>query len=259
MPLTSTLQEVVLVEHFAVPLNLTILDVANWVHAFGDYPVANQLALAAPIELQAPGPMPLPHLRFLEPNLLPRLLLKSASGERTVQMQADRFAIGWARTKPIGEPDNYPGYDTLRKDWVGLLARFNKWCRDRLGSAPDSRLVEVGYNNAAPLVVDGRRRRLSEIFQWVQPGRGVNAFQTAWTELLKPGEPGVAPDALNSARVSAVVALGSANGASSLIFNFTGFGPTTGSAENAYALEMMDNLHKRILDIYSAAIISEVQ
>jgi hypothetical protein len=248
MPITQTLQEVVLVEHFWAPLPLTVLDLAAWAQAFDRYKESHQLQPAAPIDLSAHPA----NVQFsIAPAIqLPRLLLRTVEGGRTVQFQADRFAVGWQRETPIGEPADYPGYEALRATWLDESARFHTWCQQRLGQVPSIRLVELGYNNAAPMVVGDQRRRLSEIFRWVVPGRAVNGFQVAWQEVFGKDRP-------DAARVAGLVALGAAPPvAEALIFNFTGFGPVDGRGDNPVAMGMFDALHERTLDMYSAAIIS---
>ncbi len=247
MPLTSTLREVILVEHFKTPFNLMVMDLAAWVQAFSEYPNPQQLPAAAPINLSANSPI---GIQFVAQPDLPRLMLRSESGERSVQFQADRFAMGWTRTKPLGEPDEYPGYPRLRQQWVEAVEKFHRWSGERLGAIPSVRLVEIGYNNAALMDVDGKRRRLSEIFRWVQPGRPVNGFQVSWAEIVRE-----LPDA---SRVMATVGLAAnAPEQNVLQFNFTGFGVTDAAGDSSQPIEVLDALHTRILDMYAAAIISE--
>jgi uncharacterized protein (TIGR04255 family) len=250
MPLTSTLQEMILVEHFKSPLNLTMLDMAEWAQTFAEYPSAMQWPSTPPIELSAPNPVQF-QIRLAQVDL-PRLVLRSPDGNRSIQFQTDRFAMGWTRSLPLGQPTDYPGYDILKKEWIGALKKFHQWCGQRLGVVPGARLVEIGYNNAALITVAGRKRRLSEIFRWVQPGRPINAFQVTWAEFLSQ-EP-------NPARVAAQVGLGPVlPSEDALLFNFTGFGPVDAPGESPQALGMLDSLHSRILDMYAAAIISETE
>jgi uncharacterized protein YegL len=55
---------------------------------------------------------------------------------------------------------------------------------------PGHCLVELTYSNAAPFEKNGKKRRLSEIFKFVQPGsRTLTGFKTAWTEAVYPEAP----------------------------------------------------------------------
>ena len=120
------------------------------------------------------------------------------------------------------------------------------------GVAPKTRLVELSYNNAAPIVAeDGKRRRLAEIFKWVQPSRPVNSFQVAWMELLETGRP--------EARVNAFVTVGAAPPVmEALIFNFAGFAPID-NIEESTTYDLLDALHARILAMYDAAFVGREQ
>ncbi|MBV8140884.1 MAG: hypothetical protein JOZ60_02435 [Verrucomicrobia bacterium] len=244
MPSTRTLQEVILVEHFASPLTMTVIDMADWANTFNQYRNPQQLNAAAPVSLlpQAPSWFPVD---------LPRLLLRSEFGDRSIQLQSDRFAVGWSRTVPVGEPCDYPSYEALKATWGIEASKFHDWCAQRLDVRPSARLFELGYNNATPIVVSGTRRRISDIFRWVQPSRPVNAFEVSWLELMSK-------DRADAARVTGFVTVGSAPPVSeALIFNFTGFGPADGSVEPDPATRMFDSLHQRITEMYEAAIIPE--
>jgi hypothetical protein len=45
-------------------------------------------------------------------------------GDMNVQFQADRFAMSWTRTKPLGEPDEYPGYPDLKRSGLRHSENF---------------------------------------------------------------------------------------------------------------------------------------
>ncbi len=245
MVATSTLQEVLLVVHFPAPLQVSILDMADWANEFSEYPTAQQLPFVPRVELAGPGPMGI-SLSVADAGV-PRLLLRSKKGERTVQLQNDRFAFGWSRTIPVGEGAEYPGYESLKVEWLAEFHKFNAWCSKRMGVVPKAKLVELGYNNASPIVVGGQRRRLSDIFQWVRPARPVNAFQVSWMELLET-------DRIDAARVAAVAAVGAAPPVlEALIYNFTGFAPIDNDDERTIS-DAFDMLHRRILEMYDSAI-----
>jgi hypothetical protein len=240
--LTATLQEINLVEHIAPALPLTILDIADWAREFSEFGEPRQLPWLPPVQLVLQG-----QEFLISPSELPRLLLRSLSGGRTIQLQNDRFGFGWARSGQVGEPEKYPGYDQLRSEQSEHALKYRNWCKKRFGVSPKTRLVELSYNNAAPILSDnGRRRRLSEIFKWVQPSRPVNSFQVAWMELLETGR-------IDAPRVNAVVVIGSAPPiAEALIFNFAGFAPIDSHDEGAI-YRWLDALHARILAMYDAA------
>ncbi|MFZ2104043.1 MAG: TIGR04255 family protein [Roseiarcus sp.] len=248
MAFTSTLQELLLVEHFRTPLPLSILDMADWANEFATYPKAQQLQVVPPVELSSPGPIGFT-FNLAQPEL-PRLMLRSANGERTIQLQADRFGYGWSRKVPIGERAEYPGFEAIKLDCATEMHKFRTWCGRRIGTVPKIKLVEIGYHNAAPIVVGEKRRRLADIFRWVQPARPVNSFQVSWAELLQKDRP-------DAPRVNAVVAVGSAPPvAEALIFNFMGFAPID-KDDDGNISDAFDRLHQRILEMYESAIVKD--
>ena len=130
------------------------------------------------------------------------------------------------------------------------MHKFRTWCGRRIGTVPKIKLVEIGYHNAAPIVVGEKRRRLADIFRWVQPARPVNSFQVSWAELLQKDRP-------DAPRVNAVVAVGSAPPvAEALIFNFMGFAPID-KDDDGNISDAFDRLHQRILEMYELAIVKD--
>ena len=129
-------------EHFGTPLPLTVLDMADWAREFSKYPKAQQLHMVPPVQLSGPGPI---SFSFgLAQSELPRLLLRSENGERTVQLQADRFGFGWARNVPIGETRRIPW---VRDNKAGLAAesrKFRAWCAPSPGRLPRAGLLSWG-------------------------------------------------------------------------------------------------------------------
>ena len=172
---------------------------ADWAREFSKYPKAQQLHMVPPVQLSGPGPI---SFSFgLAQSELPRLLLRSENGERTVQLQADRFGFGWARNVPIRKTTEYPGFEKSSSVWPRNLRKFRAWCAQRPGQLPREGLLS-GYHNRTPFVVGGKRRQLWDIFRWVQRNRPVSGFQVSWSELLETNRP-------DAPRVSAVVAVGS--------------------------------------------------
>ena len=103
MPTTTSLQELTIAAHFQAPLPLTVMDLADWVEHFTkEFPVLQQLPPLPPTNLPALG-VPV-QVQFLDAAALPRMLLRTADGRYHVQLQNDRFAFGWSRTEPIGDP-----------------------------------------------------------------------------------------------------------------------------------------------------------
>lgn len=247
MDATSTLQEVILVEHLQPALPLTVLDAADWAREFSEFGEARQLPWLPPIDLAQPV-----QIGFsVTGQEIPRLLLRSIDEKRHVQLQADRFAFGWTRAVPVGETESYPGYEDLKSEQVRYGRKFREWCTKRFGISPRTRLAELAYNNAAPIVQDGQRRRIGDIFRWVQPIRSVSAFQVSWVELLELGR-------IAGPRVNGLVAVGSAPPVSeALLFNFTGLSPV--ESDDAIAtLGAWDALHERILSMYESVIVKSI-
>jgi uncharacterized protein (TIGR04255 family) len=248
MPLTATLNEFVLATHFDAPLPLSVVDLADWIGTFRpDFPQIQELPAAARVEL-TPSQEVL--LNLAQPSL-PRIVLRAPS-QLTLQFQADRFAFGWARAEPIGQPAEYPGYETMKARWLEMLERFRVWQEARVRSRPSSRLIEIAYHNALPMEVNGRRKRISEVFRFVQPSptRKLSSFQTSWAEQLS--------DAPDAPRVITQVGLGTAPPAQVVFaFNFTGLALAPKSATTSETLGTLDALHARILDMREASIISD--
>src|SRR5258708_20679838 len=107
MPSTKTLQELIIAVHFEAPLTLTVVDLADWVAQFSKgFPIIQQLPSLPTANLTSPlaGQM---QLQMLATSPLPRMLVRSAEGKHSVQLQDDRFGFGCPRTEPPGGPSQY--------------------------------------------------------------------------------------------------------------------------------------------------------
>jgi hypothetical protein len=197
------------------------------------------------------------NLSFLTADvpLLPRIRVRGKDRHSLSILQSDRVAFGWQRDAEIGVDTTYPGYEVLRAQWRQEIAGFAGWLEDRLSQPLLPRLVELTYNNAYPIVVDGRARRLSEVFRFVNPDyRPVNAFHVAWSEFVGLPEEGV---------VNAQAGLASAPpGQRVLGVNYFGIAAVAAPHQVSDAPDFMmryaDKLHDRILDMHSAAVVSGV-
>ncbi len=248
MPISKSLQEVLLVEHFRTDLPLNVLDLAAWAQEFYEFPVAAQLPWLPRLQLHPPD-SPVSFNFVTQGSDLPRVLLRNPDSTRTLQLQSDRFAFGWSRPNPVGDDADYPGFEALQAEFVTISRRFHSWCSGRLGIQPSPRLAELAYNNATPMMVGEKFQRISEVFKFVSPSRPVNAFQVVWTELIDK-------ERKDAARVSATVALGSAPPVDrALIYNFSGVAPVDGDSAEA-AETSWKRLHERTLEMYAAAIVS---
>jgi uncharacterized protein (TIGR04255 family) len=247
---TTTLQELVMAAHFQVPLPLGVMDLADWVVHFSDYPIVQQLPPAGPAYLPTPG-VQLQHNIELDLGvMLPRMLLRTADGRFTVQLQGDRFGMGWARIEPVGAPAEYPGFEAMLRRWNEVLSRFETWVERRFHSKTNYRLIELNYANAAPLEADGKPRRISEIFRFVQPGtRGVNQFNVNWIERVYPDDQPGQP--FKGVITAAVVMAQAPPNIPVLIFNFTGMAAVAPGQESKH---IMGDLHDKIREIYLSAI-----
>jgi hypothetical protein len=256
MPETSTLQTCIIALHFEQPLGLSLLDVADWVNANREvYPTAQQSASTPRVDMMA-NPQ-LPAFSFVDGNDLPRMTLSTRTNDFSIILQTDRVAFSWNRVKPVGEMDSYVGFLSMKARWKEFILSFQSWHSSRLGGKYSPRLLELGYNNAVSMDLETRRRRIGEVFNWVNPGRGVNAFQVAWGELIRdPDDDREFVDA-SVPRVNANVALGVIPPAQRvLVFNFVGLGQLVGDDNGVEDGGMVDTLHSRILDIYAETITS---
>jgi uncharacterized protein (TIGR04255 family) len=123
MPAPKNVQELTIAFHFAAPISLAVVDLADWVTLFSsDFPVIQQLP-----NLPVPG-MPI-QMQFQVVNAagLPRMLLRRPDGRYSVQLQADRFGFSWHRIEPIGEPAEYAGFDFHKRARAEVLERFEHW------------------------------------------------------------------------------------------------------------------------------------
>jgi hypothetical protein len=249
---TTTLQELVMAAHFEAPLPLGVMDLADWVNNFSDYPIVQQILPAGPINLPIPGVQQLQFPIGIDMGMvLPRMLLRTADGRFTVQLQGDRIGMGWSRIEPVGAPAEYPGFDAILSRWNEVLLRLEAWVERRFNSQTKYRLVELNYANAAPLEVAGKIRRISEIFRFVEPGgRPVNQFNVSWVELVYPDDQ---PGQPFKGLVTAAIALGqSPPNIPVLGFNFTGMAAVAPDRESNH---IMGDLHDKIREIYLGAIV----
>ena len=113
-------------------------------------------------------------------------------------------------------------------------------------------MMEVTYLNTAPFEVDGKRKRIADMFRHIQLPRPVNMFNFQWAESLDkdniPGQPfrGV---------INAMVAIGQVPPAISVLgFNFNGLGAVADGQESKHIL---NEIHARIREIYQSAITSD--
>jgi uncharacterized protein (TIGR04255 family) len=255
MPATKSLQELIIAVHFDVPIVLAVVDLADWVtHFSGEYPVVQQLPALPQIVLPVATAPQLLQLQMLsvDSQPLPRMLLRSTDGRYSVQLQSDRFAFGWHRTEPVGEPAAYAGFEAHQRSWAEMLAKFEEWTQARFRQRPGHRMVELTYSNATPLEKDGEKKRISEIFRFVQPGsRTLTSFNTTWTESVYPRSATEPPKAL----VSAQVAVGSAAPAQTVLaFTFTGIGAV---AENEESKHILNDIHAKIREMYEGSIVTD--
>jgi len=252
MPLTRTLQEVVLAVHFAGPIPLTVTDVSAWIDAYGGAePNFQQLPVLPPSQL----PMSGQHVFQIAAHDVagvPRIRLSGSTPQTLYIFQNDRIAFGWQRDVIVGEEAEYPGYDALRATWMQEIERFNLWMIKTLSLNVYPKLVEISYNNAYPLDFEGNKRRISEIFKLLDVEyRPVNALQVSWAEFIGDGSEGV---------VNAQGGLATAPpGQRVFALNYFALGSVrqiedpSRLAQNV--METADKLHERILDMHRAAVV----
>lgn len=248
---TASLQELVLAGHFQAPLPLGVTDAADWTIQFSDFPLIQQMPLLPTVSVPTPGPQ---HMAFelgIPTATVPRMLLRSPDGRNLLQLQPDRFAIGWARTEPLGAPAEYPGFNSMFATWEALLARFEAWAERRLHVRPQFRVLEISYVNAVPLKFEGKQRKISEVFRFFQAGgRPLTALNVNWAERIYPSEKF---DPNENGLVSVSVGLSEAPPAIPvLVFNLSGLAPAIKGKENK---QIMHDIHDKIRDIYKNAIV----
>lgn len=245
---SHTLQETVTAVHFQAPLPLSVMDLADWVRHFSDYPIVQQIQ-----SLPSAGIGVAAAFQFGPGDGLPRMLLRTADGRFSLQLQSDRFAMGWNRIEPIGAPADYPGFECMIARWDALLLRFEQWTQDRFHLKPEYRLAELVYVNAAPLERDGRALRISEIFRFVQPARPVSFFNVSWGESLDPERDRT--EGRLTGNVTVNVSLSQAPPVGNVLaFTFGGLAEVAPGQESNHIL---NNLHAKIRQIYQSAIISD--
>jgi uncharacterized protein (TIGR04255 family) len=250
MPTTKSLQELIIAAHFQAPLPFSVMDLASWVEHFNDFPVVQQIPALPPAAVPVAGPNQM-QFQVLEAPILPRMLLRTADGRYSVQLQNDRFGFGWHRTEPIGEPAEYLGFESHRKSWKEALDHFESWTQKRFRQRPVHRLVELNYSNAVPLEYAGRQKRLSEVFKFVQPaGRKVNGFNTGWMEAIYPTD----LEALKGIVTSAVTMGIVPPALKVLAFTFTGLASVAAGEQSEHIL---NDIHTKIREIYESSIVAD--
>jgi uncharacterized protein (TIGR04255 family) len=255
MPATKSLQEIVIATHFQAPIQFGVMDLADWVGHFPAFPIVQQLPALAPANLPPGANVPQLPFQILQVDAaaLPRMLLRSSDGRFSIQLQNDRFALGWHRTEPIGDAADYPGYEKFAEKWAETLHYFETWTQERFKQRPGHRLMELTYANAAPLERDGKAKRLSQVFKFVQPsGRPVNSFNTSWIErVYKDDDASASPRGL----VTISVALGTAPPALPVLgFTFTGLAAVAPGEESKHIL---DDIHAKIREIYESSVTAD--
>ncbi|MCA1381264.1 TIGR04255 family protein [Bradyrhizobium sp. BRP23] len=249
---TTTLQEFILAAHFRAPLPLGVMDLANWVSSFPDFPLHQELPPLTTANMPAIGAPEMPAIEFGMGTMLPRMLLRSHDGRYTLQLQNDRLAFGWSRIEPIGVAAEYPGFETMLAQWTEMRSRVEDWVEGRFRARPLYRLVEVNYLNAAPLEVGGKQRRISEILRFGPPaGRLVHGFNVQWGERVYQDPEGEPPRGI----VRAAVGLAQAPPAIPVLtFNFSGMAAVADGQESNH---IINDLHAKIREIYQSAMISD--
>jgi len=250
---TNTLQEVSVAAHFRAPWPVGVMELADLVRHFSDYPIVQQLPRLQPATLPQFGK---PQMAF-EVNVasadLPRILLRSPDLRHTIQLQGDRLVVGWSRIEPLGAPAAYPGFDAMLVKWTGILSRFETWTDGHFSWRPEHRLGEVSYANVAPLERDGQQKRISDIFSFSQiGGRALDMMSMNWTErLYSDEESAVRPKGM----VVASVGLGQAPPAIPVLaFNFAGVASV---ANNQQTERILSEIHTRIREIYQSTVVQD--
>jgi uncharacterized protein (TIGR04255 family) len=252
MPATKSLQEIVIAAHFQAPIQFGVMDLADWVGHFPAFPIVQQLPALTPANLPVAHVPQLPfQILQVDAAALPRMLLRSSDGRFSIQLQNDRFALGWHRTEPIGDAADYPGYEKFAEKWAETLLYFESWTQKRFKQRPGHRLMELTYSNAALLERDGKPIRLSQVFKFVQPsGRPVNSFNASWMERVYKDDPAVASP---KGMVTISVALGIAPPALPVLaFTFTGLAAVAPGEESKHIL---NDIHGKIREIYESSIV----
>ena len=80
-----------------------------------------------------------PQFKFLEETPAPRMIMKSRSGDRRLQVQKDKFIFNWIGD---GTQGKYPGFNVLGEEYEGHLDTFKKFVK-RNGD-----LGDIGFNQA---------------------------------------------------------------------------------------------------------------
>jgi uncharacterized protein (TIGR04255 family) len=240
--------------HFEAPLVLNVVDLADWVARFqADFPIVQQLPSLPPANVLQAGPAQHVQFQMMLNTPLPRMLLRSADGKLSIQLQGDRFGLGWHRTEPLGDVSDYPGFARIDLMFEEQLARFDEWASQRFHQRPKHRLIELSYSNASLMERGGHRRRLSDLFRFVQPGsRRLLGFQTNWVELVD-AEPALPPKATVTAQVGLATA---PQGQSVLAFTFAGLGTVANGVKSKHILH---DLHAKIREIYENTIIPDAE
>lgn len=96
---------------------------------------------------------------------IPRYWFVSATGNKLVQVQRDRFIRNWRKTK--NDP-SYPSYDKLRQCFIDDWKLFATFIEDELKSELLPNQCEVTYINVLEGMNSGE---LAKVLSWVSGSR----------------------------------------------------------------------------------------
>lgn len=251
MPATRSLAEMVFAVHFVERLNFRLLDLADWSEKFSEFSTWQELQPAPRVELHST----VPRFEFRDEPQMPRIIKRGGPIKCLwIQLQEDRFAIGWQRETPAGEPDDYPGYAEMLKHWDTYSSRFFAWHSNKLGGIPQTRFYELTYLNALPVEAGGRSRKLSEVLKTVKPNdppRRIFAYSANWAEALEGG--------ISDGRVTANFSLVQLpSGEMGYRYEFSGLAVPSSEPQSGAAHVAYNRLHTRIFEMYNASIAADV-
>ncbi|WCP71585.1 TIGR04255 family protein [Sphingomonas hankookensis] len=192
--------------------NLSIIDLADLFRQYErEFPIFQQVNRAGPMSAN-------PFEMKLEVGGLPRMMFASPAMDWQVAFQNDRLSVLWARTKPMDQAPDYPGFTAVADRFAIALGMFKRWLEDRGLALPKPSVSEVAYVDAFPIIAaaSGRQLKMSEIIRTINPALKfpMTSLEHRWTEPLRDGRDGYA-----LVEITAPIAL--ADGTSALGFDTT--------------------------------------
>ena len=163
-------------------------DVKGMHQAFPDLPVAERVPSLGILSVadMVGGGSDMPDMAGGPPQ---KWWFISEDDSRVLQIQDNFLGYNWRRKDiPFGEPSNYPGFDSILREFNDRLTELEKWCQQTGRTMPNPTGCEIFYDDVIPLNIDGRFSfSMSEAmveFNRAEKDRPCSAWMSQWIEKI---------------------------------------------------------------------------